>query len=186
MWNSGNGQIVHQKDSQVECADGYMQHTFLSPDWIRTFVHKLECAQESDAHFKGLVEDLSLTVVYTINDIPESVGLWYGCRQRVFITVRLDGGIVHSVRVGGAPCRDEFHLGVSLSYDTAKQLLKGELSPARTVVNRSVKVRPVSGFSEWPRIATRSVITASKVLRVARNLLTEFEPDLDECAARAQ
>jgi hypothetical protein len=148
---------------------------FLSPHWIEQVVDKVEASKHSDPYFSGLISDVNLTVVYIINGVPPHVAHWYGADEQAILTVRLRWGSVQQIEVGGKlPAKGEAHVMVTTEYETAKRLLKGELSPASTFINNGVTAKPMNGFRNWPTLATKSVVMASRVLRTARKVPTNF------------
>ena len=154
---------------------GSDEHVFLTPRWIEEVRRVVEAAKQADLHFRLLVNDFTMNVKYVIRDLPEGLRRVYGGKSEAAVYVRLHEGSVQQIRLGRKPARQEIHLVVTIDYHTAKQLFLGHSSPARVVISRRLKARPVNGFRHWHKVAARSIVTANRVLRTARKVPTAFD-----------
>ena len=148
---------------------------FLSPEWISAVSEAVESAKTADIYFRSLVSDLTLGVVYIIRKIPSALRPHYGGSQRAVISVRLRSGVLERIEIGSPPPDNGVHLTVTTDYDVAKGLFLGEMSPALTLMSRRVQAKPAPEFRQWPKLAAKSLITASKILRTARKIPTVFD-----------
>ncbi len=151
------------------------EYVFLSPEWIREVTRVVQSVREADPYFRNRLTDYSLNVVYVIRNFPGVLRNWYGGGGQGVIFVRLDQGIVHRIEIGRAPPTDEVDLIVTIEYGVAKQLLLGESGLAATLMNGQVKAEPANGFRRWPTLAAKSLVTASRMLKIARTVPSVFQ-----------
>ena len=149
-------------------------HVFLSPEWIRQVIEATESAKMDDPYFRELVADFTMNVKYVVRDLPGELRAQYGGKSRMVMFVALDRGSVRQIHFGRRPANQEVHLEVASDYETAKRLFLRECSPARVFLNRGVTAKPVGGFRHWSKVNANSLLTASRLLRMARKVPTVF------------
>ncbi len=148
---------------------------FLTPEWVEEVRRAVEAVKTSDPYFRMMLNDFTMNVKYVIHDLPAKLRPLYGTGREAAVFVRLHQGTVQGVQFGRKPAGEDTHLVVTIDYETAKRLFRGESSPARAVISQDLKAEPVNGFRHWHRVAAKSIITASRVLRTARKVPTSFE-----------
>ena len=151
-------------------------YVFLTLEWIHRAAEAVQSARQTDAYLKHLLADYSLRVTYIVGDLPDWMRRRYEGACQAVVCVRLHRGSVREIRLAGTKTSNEADLVVNLSFDTAKNLFLGELSPARAILNRQVTAKPAAGFRRWPMIAAHSLVTASIVLKAVRKVPTVFKP----------
>lgn len=152
------------------------RYAFLSPAWVDEVVRVVETAKKNDPLLRGRISDYSLTIQYIIQHVPPHIQRWSSGDGQAEIFVQLDRGSVRRVAMGRKPAKTDVDLIVTVEYEVAKKLFLGRLSPAVSFINRRVKAKPANGFRNWPKLAARSIVTGSMILKLARKVPTQFEP----------
>jgi|GEM_PF-922109 len=151
------------------------KHEFLSPDWIHEVVEAVEEVKRSDPYFGGLVADFSFRVAYVVEEPPAALRQWYGDGGDLVISVDLKQGVVNRLEFGDKIPKKGVSLVVTTTYRVAKKLYLGEMSPASSMLGGRVRVKPSSGFRAWAKLAPKSLVTASRVIRIGRGVETAFD-----------
>ncbi len=149
---------------------------FLSPEWVRQVIRTVESAKQNDPALRARLSDYTVNVHYIVRNVPPHLRPWYGKDGQAEIFVELKKGSVRRVFIGRKPARARPDLIVTVEYKVARKLFLGQLSPAVSFINRRVKAEPVNGFRHWPKLAAKSIVTGSQVLKLARKVPTRFEP----------
>ncbi len=147
---------------------------FLSPEWIHQVVAAIEEAKAKDPYLRGLVGDLTFKVAYVIEDAPSCVRSLYGNGSKVVVCVSLRNGAVEDFKAGSRTPSHPVDLIVTVPYGIAEKLFRGEIGAASTLLGGEVRVKPVNGFAAWTKMAAKSLVSASQVLKTARTVPTRF------------
>jgi hypothetical protein len=147
---------------------------FLSPEWVHQVVAAVEEAKARDPYLRGLVGEFTFKVAYVIEDAPRCVRSLYGNGSKVVVCVSLRNGVVEDFKAGSRAPSHPVDLIVTLPYGIAEKLFRGEIGVASTILGGGVRVKPVNGFAAWTKMAAKSLVSASQVLKTARTVPTTF------------
>ncbi len=150
---------------------------FLSPEWIHEVVAVLETAKQRDPYLSGLVADFTFKVAYVIEDAPLGLRSLCGNGGKMVVCAALQNGVVEDVKIGGRMPSHPVDLTVTIGYQVAEKLFRGEVGVASTLLGGDVRVRPQNGFGTWAKIAAKSLVTASQFLKTVRKVPTSFCPE---------
>jgi len=147
---------------------------FLSEEWIRRTVSAIERAKASDESLGSQASEFSLSVAYTIENLPEKLREHYGS-DKVTIYVELDEGALKRFTVGTEmPGGKNPDFVVRSEYEVVKKNFQGELNPVSTFIRRRIKVEPYRRLYADPSFTARSLSTINALLRVMRDVPTVF------------
>jgi len=149
-------------------------YVFLSPEWVHEVARVVHTERATDQYFGNLVADLNLNLLYNISGIPKKLRKQYGDSSRAVIFAVVKKGVARRITIGTEAPSEPVHVVITLDYKVAKQLYLGEASAAASIFSQRVKAKPVNGFPNWPSVAAKSLVTVSRVLRLARKVPTKF------------
>jgi putative sterol carrier protein len=152
-------------------------HLFLSPEWVREEASVIQHARTTDKEWGERAREFSLDLVYMITGIPERLRKLYGGSDKIVVFVKLNEGTVKKLWTGTEVPNEEADFTVTSRYETAKKIFAGELNPATAFINREIKVEPMSRVYKDPKFTARSLVAGNQVLKIAKQLPTEFVPD---------
>lgn len=147
---------------------------FLSPEWIRQVVDVVEEAKRQDPYLGGLVSQFNFRVLYVIEDLPRKVRSLYGRGSKIVVCVTLRNGAVANLKIGSRVPSLPADLIVTLKYDLAAKLFRGDVGVASTLLSGQVRPKPANGFTAWTKIAAKSLVAVPQVLKAARKIPTRF------------
>ena len=166
--------IASKTSDSTGTANDLVECVFLSPEWISQVARAVESAREASLYLQNLLADYTLGVTYVIRNIPAQLGHWYGGGPEAVVFVRLDKGTVRRIAVGGKPQKTKVDVMATMDYATAKKLIAGQIRPAATLLSGRIKAVPRNDFLNWPKLATKSIVTANQILKIARTVPTVF------------
>ncbi|MBI4295389.1 MAG: hypothetical protein HY669_04400 [Chloroflexi bacterium] len=149
---------------------------FLSPEWVHEVTRVVQSARGSDANFRKLTQGFSLSLLYVITELPQSLRELHNGAQ-LAILVQLDKGTVRKILLGTGTPEDKVNFTVSSSYSLAKRIFIGEMNPAVAFIDRQLKVDPLREVYRRPRFTARAITAGNALLKVARHVLTVFPQD---------
>lgn len=146
---------------------------FLSDGWVRKAVIAIERAKSTNPEIMSLASEFSLSVAYVIKNLPDRLREAFG--KSLTIYVELDRGVTKRFAVtkevpeGASP-----DYTVESTYDVAKRIFSGELSPGTAFVSRLVKVKPLTKVYSNPAFTAKSLVLFAALLRVIRDVPTRW------------
>jgi len=153
--------------------EGYL---FLSPEWVHEVARTIQGARSADKDLGKLAQDFSLTLVYVVTELPQSLRELHGGHQMV-VLVQLDKGTVRRLWLGTEVPEEKHDFLVSSSYSLARQIYLGEANPATAFIDRQFKVEPLSRVYRSPRFTARAIVTGNAMLKIGRRVATVFPVD---------
>jgi len=151
-------------------------YLFLSPEWVHEATRVIQAARSADKDFGKLAQSFSLTLIYVVTGLPQSLREIHGGPQLV-VLVQLDKGTVRRLLLGTDVPGVKHDFLVSSSYSLAKQIFCGEGNPATAFIDRQFKVEPMRRVYQRPRFTAKGIVTGNAMLKVARRVATIFPPD---------
>jgi hypothetical protein len=151
--------------------------TFLSPEWVREVARVVDSARRSDEYFRRLSSAFSLRVTYSIAGLPAALRPSYGGKSEATVCVELVRGRLQTLQIGNCVCGPDPDFTVTSDYPTAQRIFRGELSPARALAERMLRVEPAASIYRRPGFTAKTLIVAGLVLKYARRVVTRFETD---------
>lgn len=146
---------------------------FLSREWVHEVTRVVQAARSTDKDFGKLAQGFSLTLVYVVTELPQSLRVLHGGPQLV-VLVQLDTGSVRRLWLGTEVPRDRYDFIVSSNYSLAKQIFLGEANPATAFIDRQLRVEPLRRVYQRPRFTAKAIVTGNALLRIAKRVLTIF------------
>ncbi|MEM2910288.1 MAG: hypothetical protein QXO01_04405 [Nitrososphaerota archaeon] len=144
---------------------------FLSEGWVRKAVIAIEKAKSTDPEIMSLASGFSLSVAYVIKDLPDMLKETFD--KSLTIYVELDKGMTKRFAVTkDIPDDVNPDYTVESTYDVARKIFSGELSPGTAFVSRLVKVKPLAKIYSNPTFTAKSLILFAALLRVIREVPT--------------
>ncbi len=151
------------------------EYLFLSREWIIEATRAIEEAKRVDEEFRELARGFTLTVAYIVKNLPRRLRELYGS-DVITILIKLEEGVLKKLEISPGQVKHDADFRVESDYEVAKKLFSGELSAGSAFVKKKISVGPISKLYMNPAFTARSLVTASKMLKIMARVPTKY-PD---------
>ncbi len=174
---------MEQNAPVAEASGG--SYLFLSQEWIHEVARTIQTTRQTDEQFGKLAEGFSIGLMYVITEPPPILKERYKGSRLTFF-VRLEKGVVRKLEIGTEPPLEKKDFTLTSTYEVAKQFYLGERNPANSYISGQLKIEPLSRVYRNPAFTAKAIVTGNMMLKIARQVPTEFTPDGKATAAAAE